>query len=249
VRSRLIHAARHHRRLIRAALVILLLLAVALSLRYLPVDQLVRWLDQQAEALGHWTPVVFLLLFVSLAAVWLPAWPLNVAAGVIFGPVLGALMTCLASNSAAAFTFFIGRRLARRQALRIVRRYPKLDAVYHSLGSARSWKLVAAVRLSHALPFGLQNFLLGASPVRFWTFLLTTIAVTLPGICVIAYLGYLGAMAVEVSEAERSVSPLEWAMRVGGVAIAVAALYYLSYAVLRAIKERAHIDVEEDDEE
>jgi uncharacterized membrane protein YdjX (TVP38/TMEM64 family) len=222
-----------HRRLVQAALVILVLLAVAGAVRFLPIADLAQWLAGRPEVLGWWAPVLFVLLFVGLAVVLLPAWPLNVAAGVMFGPVLGSLMTCLASNTAAAVSFLIGRALGRRKAARLVQRYPKLDAVYQTLRRGDSWKLVAAVRLSHALPFGLQNFLLGASPVRFWTYLLTTIAVTLPGICVVTYLGYLGGA---VSDPNRADSPLRWwLLRGGGLLVAAAAIFYLGRTVRRAI--------------
>ena len=101
------------------------------------------------------------------------------------------------------------------------------------------------MRLSHALPFGLQNFLLGASPVRFWVYLLTTVAVTLPGIFVVAYLGHLGGLALNPDEVEADGLGW-WARRIGGLALAAAALFYIGRTVRRAIKERTHIDVEEE---
>jgi uncharacterized membrane protein YdjX (TVP38/TMEM64 family) len=238
-------AARRHRGLVRAGLFILLLLAVALALRFLPLQAAIEWIHAQAESLGAWAPIVFVLAFVALTVVLLPGAPLNVAAGVIFGPLLGGVVTAIASNAAAAVSFGIGRGLAHRRAARLIERYPKLKAVYRTLKSREGWKLVAAVRLSHALPFGLQNFLLGASPVSFWAYLLTTIAVTLPGIFVIAYLGHLGAVALAPGETEQP-SPWRWALRIGGLAVAAAAIYYIGRTVRRAIKERAHIDLDED---
>jgi uncharacterized membrane protein YdjX (TVP38/TMEM64 family) len=234
-----------NRGLLRAGLLVLLLVALAMALRFLPLQSSIDWLKERADALGAWAPVVFVLAFIGLTVVLLPGAPLNVAAGVIFGPIAGGIVTAVASNAAAAVSFFLGRHLARRTAARLVRRHPKLDAVYHTLDSRESWKLVAAVRLSHALPFGLQNFLLGASPVRFWTYLLTTFAVTLPGIFVVAYLGHLGAVALNPSEVAAD-SPWWWLTRFGGLAVAAIAIFYIGRTIHRAIKERAHIDVEDD---
>ncbi len=226
MRFSLAHAVKHHGRLIRAGLVLLLLVAIALALRFLPVERPVQWLHDQADALGPWSAAVFVFLFVALTVVFLPGWPLNVISGVVFGPLLGAGLTSLASNTAAAVSFFIGRGLGKKKAARLAKRYPKIDAVYRTFGRRGSWRLVAAVRLSHALPFGLQNFLLGASPVGFWSYLLTTFAVTLPGICVVAYLGHLGA-AWKAGDAASSSGTWSWVLRVGGLMVAAAALYYL----------------------
>jgi uncharacterized membrane protein YdjX (TVP38/TMEM64 family) len=231
-------ATLHKGALGRVIAVALLTAAAVLLLRQVPVERPVQWLSQQAESLGPWAPAAFVGLFVGLTVVLLPGWPLNVLAGVIFGPFLGAALTALASNVAASVSFFIGRGLGKKKAAQLARRYPKVHAVYRTFGRRGSWRLVAAVRLSHALPFGLQNFLLGASPVGFWTYLLTTFAVTLPGICLITYLGYLGAVwgTMEVDVGPRQ-SPFQWTLRAAGLAVAAAALYYLARVIRRAIKE------------
>jgi len=243
--ARLREITARHGRLVRAGLIVLLLLGIAIALRFLPLDRALVWLNDQADALGPWAPLVFVVLFICLTVVLLPGWPLNVAAGAIFGPLIGAATTIVASNAAAAISFLIGRGMAHRKTSRLVKRYPKLNAVYHTLKGRDSWKLVAAVRLSHALPFGLQNFLLGASPVGFWTYLLTTIAVTLPGICVVAYLGYLGALAAGPGE-DQPASAWQWGMRIGGLLVAAAAIYYLGRTVRRAIKQESGIDLDEE---
>lgn len=117
-------------------------------------------------------------------------------AGAVFGPLVAIVMTSAASTLAATVSFGIGRLLGRRRAARWVGHYPRVHALYHALGRTGGWKIVAAVRLSHAAPFGAQNYLFGTSPVRFGPFLLATWVTMLPGTIFYAYVGHAGAEAV-----------------------------------------------------
>jgi uncharacterized membrane protein YdjX (TVP38/TMEM64 family) len=135
-------------------------------------------------------------------------------------------------------SFLIARYLGHDQAAQIVHHYPRLEAAYQTLGDKDGWKVVAAVRLSHALPFGLQNMLLGLSPVGFVPYLLTTWLVTFPGIFVMAYLGYIGAVALVPSEGDEPLSTWQWGARAAGLLIAGAAVLYVARLVQRAIKQR-----------
>jgi uncharacterized membrane protein YdjX (TVP38/TMEM64 family) len=223
---------------IRAVAGIVILLAVVVMLRWLPLERLLEWLDQQVVALGAWAPLLFVLLFVGLTVFLLPGVPLNVLSGVMFGPLVGGTLTCIASNLSASISFFIGRLLGRNRLSRILRGYPRVQAVYQTLGMEGSWKVVAAVRLSHALPFGLQNFLLGSTPVAFGVYLLTTWAVTLPGIFFIAYFGHIGALTLAAAGQPQPLGALAWWARLGGLLIAAAALLYIGKVVQRSIRER-----------
>jgi len=227
-----------HARLIRAVCLGLILLAFLGIIRALPTERLIETLKDYADLLGPWAPVGFVLLFIGLTLFFLPGVPLNILSGVIFGPWLGGLLTAVGSNGSAALSFLIARYLGHEQAAQIVRHYPRLEAAYQTLGDKDGWKVVAAVRLSHALPFGLQNMLLGLSPVGFVPYLLTTWLVTFPGIFVVAYLGYIGAVALVPSEGDAPLSTWQWVARAAGLLIAGAAVLYVARLVQRAIKQR-----------
>lgn len=229
---------RRHARIIRAVCLGVALLALLGIIRALPTERLIESLKDYADILGPWAPVGFVLLFISLTLFFLPGVPLNILSGVIFGPLIGGLLTAVGSNGSAALSFLIARYLGRDKAAQIVRHYPRLEAAYHTLGDKDGWKVVAAVRLSHALPFGLQNMLLGLSPVRFVPYLLTTWLVTFPGMFMLAYLGYIGAIALVPAEGSEPLSTWQWAARAAGLLVAAIALLYIARLIQRAIKER-----------
>ena len=227
-----------HARLIRAVCLGVALLALLGIIRALPTERLIEALKDYADVLGPWAPVGFVLLFVGLTLFFLPGVPLNILSGVIFGPWIGGLLTAIGSNGSAALSFLIARYLGGDKAAQIVRHYPRLEAAYHTLGDKHGWKVVAAVRLSHALPFGMQNMLLGLSPVGFGPYLLTTWLVTFPGIFMLAYLGFIGAIALVPAEGAEPLSTWQWAARAAGILVAATAVLYIARLVQRAIKER-----------
>lgn len=208
------------------------LVAVLILLQFVPLQPVMDTLRGWVDALGPWGPLAFVLTFIVLTSLLLPGWPLNVLGGALFGALWGGVLTSLASTLAAAVPFLISRYLARDFVMNTARRHPKFDALYCALGEEANWKIVAAVRLSHALPYGLQNYLLGLTPVRLLPYVLTTCLISLPGIFMIAYLGDLGTSSVESSsEGWRG-----WFLRGAGFVVAAAAIFYLGRVVRRALR-------------
>jgi uncharacterized membrane protein YdjX (TVP38/TMEM64 family) len=216
------------------------LLAVFLLVRALPSDRLFDWVQQKNDQLGIWAPLVFILLFIAATVIFLPGWPLNVAAGVLFGPLLGGAITSIASTGAAAVSFAVGRYIAYQWVRRFVRRFPRFHAVYRELREANGWKVTAAVRLSHSLPFGLQNLLLGASPIRFVPYICTTWLISLPGIFFVAYLGHLAGHIQRTPDALNA-GYWPWVIRGVVILIAAVAVAYLGQFVHRAIQKTSSL--------
>jgi uncharacterized membrane protein YdjX (TVP38/TMEM64 family) len=112
---------RHHAGLLKGVVLALILLALILLLRTLPVEEPLEWLKARVDVMGAWGPIAFVILFVALTVILLPGWPLNVAAGVVFGPLAGGAISSVASTGSAAVSFAIGRLLAHRRIGRMVR--------------------------------------------------------------------------------------------------------------------------------
>jgi uncharacterized membrane protein YdjX (TVP38/TMEM64 family) len=234
---------------VKGVAAVVALSAFVLLLRALPMAELLRWAQDHVASWGAWAPLAFVALFIVLTAAMLPGWPLNVVSGSIFGPVLGGILSSIGSTSAAAVSFLIGRYLAHAWVAEKVPHYPRLSAIYQALAKEDGWKIVAAVRLSHSLPFGLQNFLLGVSPVGFLPYILTTWLITLPGIFLVAYLGYLAGHALDPDAVPTVAGPWYWGLRIGGLIIAAAALFYLGRVGFKALKSHTVLEQRDTDPE
>lgn len=225
-----------NRWLVRGAILAGVILTLALLGRALPLDTALTWLRDRTEELGIWAALAFGGIFVVATLVLVPGWPMTVAAGAVFGPAFGTLVMWLAALVSASVAFFLGRIFGQERASRHVTPYPRLHTLYRTLGDHGGWKLVVAVRLSHALPFGLQGMLFGLTPIGFWSYLLSSAVVMLPGTFVYTYLGHVGATVLEASAFETPAHGGQpWLLEAIGLTIAILALAYVARHAQRVL--------------
>ena len=186
--------------------------------------QLRGW-SQQENGTGG---LLFVGSFVILTVLSLPVWPMPLVAGAAFGKLWGTLLASGSCVLAAAVTFLIARGIRVTALRRYLESSPRMRALENTVGVG-NWKIVAAVRMSHLLPFGMQNYGFGLTKMKFWIFCLTTWLVTLPGTFVQVWLGDLGFESIEAwqKQAETDWTPL--LLQAGGVVVLVGALLYIGY--------------------
>jgi uncharacterized membrane protein YdjX (TVP38/TMEM64 family) len=183
------------------------------------------------------------LLYVAVTMMPFPGTPVTLAAGAVFGLVFATGIISLASTLSAALWFLLARYLAHDKVARKVEQFPRLRALYGALGQKGSWRIVMAIRLSHAMPYGIQNILLGLTPVRFGPFVLATIVSMLPGTMLFSWIGSLGASALDSAE----VGAGGWGVRLGVIVAVMGAMAYVVHVARKAIKERTGVDLEHED--
>jgi uncharacterized membrane protein YdjX (TVP38/TMEM64 family) len=202
-------------------------LALFLIVRSLPLEQAVHVLHGWISRLGWWGPVVFGLLYVLATVLFVPGLVLTLAAGTFFGLWVGTLIVSVAATTGAALAFLIARYLAREKIAQLAQDRPKFRALDQAVGEG-GWKIVALLRLSPAIPFNLQNYLYGLTPIGFWPYLVTSWLAMLPGTFLYVYLGHLTGVAVGGAR-ERTTA--EWvALGVGLVATVAVTVYITSLA-------------------
>lgn len=223
----------------------LLLGASALCLAYLlPVDLTVQRLQAWVDGAGAFGPVVFGLVYFVAVLLMLPASLLTIAAGALFGLVLGTVTVSLASTLAVACAFLISRHLARGKIERRLRSHERFSAVDHAIGEG-GWRIVALLRLSPAIPFGLQNYLYGLTAVRFWPCVLASWLAMLPGTFLYVYIGVAGRAGVlAVAGSEDSWGAGRWTMLVIGLAATIAVTIYLTVLARRAMARQGGKKIE-----
>lgn len=214
--------------------------------RRVPIRPLLDAVGWNAK-LGPAGPVVFGLLYVAAVVAMLPASPLTLAAGALYGLVLGTVVVSIASTLGAGLAFLVARYLARAEIEAMMARFPKFRAVDRAIGE-NGWKIVAMLRLSPAVPFNLQNFLYGLTRIRFWPYLLTSWVSMLPGTFLFIYLGHAGRMGYEAASglARRAPTPAEWAMLVVGLVATVAATLYTTRLARRALRQHKELELDEE---
>lgn len=164
--------------------------------------------------LGPGAPLVYAGLYVVATVLAMPASVLTVAAGAMFGSVVGLASVSVGATLGAAASFAIARWLARDAVaarLRGNKRFQRLDAATERHGA---W-FVAITRLVPLFPFALLNYGFGLTRVPFWTYLGWSWLCMLPG----AALYVVGGDAIRLGLAEGRVP---WPLVGVFVALAVA---------------------------
>ena len=209
----------------------LLLLIVAAGLAVagstLPLEEPLERLDGFISELGPWAPAIYILAYIIATLLMIPGSLLTPVAGFSFGLVNGTITVSIGSTAGAALAFLVARYLARRRISRILERHQYLSAVDKALEQG-SWKTVALMRLSPVIPFNLQNYLWGLTPVGFWTYVLASWISMLPGTFLYVYLGSIPRRAADGN-------PLEWAFLGGGLIATLVAIIYITRLARRAL--------------
>jgi uncharacterized membrane protein YdjX (TVP38/TMEM64 family) len=131
-------------------------------------------------SLGPWAPVIYVVVYAAATVAALPGFVLTVAAGAMFGSLLGVVLVSVGSILGASLAFLIARYFARgtvEQWLKGNQKFLKLDEMSRKHGAV----IVALTRLVPIFPFNLLNYGLGLTGVRFGTYLCWSWLCMLPG--------------------------------------------------------------------
>jgi uncharacterized membrane protein YdjX (TVP38/TMEM64 family) len=154
------------------------------------------------------------MLFVLAALLFVPGSILTLGAGYLFGVAGGMVVAWIAVVSTAAIAFLIGRYAARESVEKMASRSPRFGALDAAV-KKNGWKVVGLVRLAAIFPFSPSSYLFGLTAVDFGPYLAATAVGMAPGTVVYAYLGAAGKTLGEKGDR----SPWEWAL-LGAVLVA-----------------------------
>jgi uncharacterized membrane protein YdjX (TVP38/TMEM64 family) len=169
----------------RLGALVLVLLATGLLAWAFGLHDLVR-LERLArfrtriEAFGAWAPPLYVAGYVIAELLFVPALPLTLLGGLVFGPVRGTVYTWIGGTLAAAIAFLVARHLARDTVDRWRARSPRLERIDAAV-ERHGWRILMLTRLVPLFPFNLQNFAYGLTRIPFWTYVGVTAVCILPG--------------------------------------------------------------------
>lgn len=183
-------------------------------------------LDFSAWMHGHGAVgvIVFALAYVVSGLIFLPTAPFSIAAGVAYG-WWGVPLALTAATTSATLAFLLSRNFAYRTIRKLIVKRPKLQAAAEAV-DAEGWKILALLRLSPVLPFGLENYLFGITHMRLVPYVVTTAIGLIPVTVLNVYLGVVGH---EASHGKAGL--MRWLFLLAGLA---ATLVVIVVATLKA---------------
>jgi len=169
------------------------LVAIIFAYRLLPLQDWITAFQGWVQGFGMLGWFIFIVVYAVTAFLLVPGSFLTLAAGVIWG--LGGFPIVVAGATlGSAMSFLAARYLFHDRVQQKVKDYPKFRAVNDAIGE-EGWKVVGLLRLSPALPFSLQNWFLGVTPVGFWPSQIATFFGIMPGTLLYVWIGSLGGSA------------------------------------------------------
>jgi uncharacterized membrane protein YdjX (TVP38/TMEM64 family) len=198
------------RRILTITAAIVILVAVALLVPLPTAVQLRDW----ATSVGPWFPLAFLAAHIVVTVFPFPRTAFTLAAGLMFGPLLGVTIGVVASTVSAVIALLVVRAVGW-QLNRLVR-HPKVDSLDARLRQ-RGWPTVMSMRMIPAVPFSVLNYAAGASAVRVLPYTLATLVGLLPGTTAVVVLG---------DALTGNVSPLLFLVSLCTASVGVAGLIY-----------------------
>ena len=139
-----------------------------------------------ATSVGPWFPVAFFLAHVVATVFPFPRTAFTLAAGLLFGPVLGVSLAVAASTVSAVLALLLVRSAGWHLG-RLVK-HSGVDSLNTRL-KERGWPTVLSVRLIPVVPFSVINYAAGSSAVRVVPYTLATLVGLLPGTAAVVILG------------------------------------------------------------
>jgi len=174
--------------------VLLAVLLTGIACAFLWRNQLtVSQIQAFVAGLGTWGPVVFLLLYAVGPTFLVPGLPLDLAAGILFGPVWGTVYSLVGATVGATIAFLGARTVGREWT------EEKLSGPLKKLKEGvdkGGWEFVAFVRLVPIIPFNLLNYALGLTRIRLMPYMLASFVFMAPATVVYVYAGWAGGEAI-----------------------------------------------------
>ena len=114
---------------------------------------------------------LYILLFIIATLFLLPGSILVIAGGIVFGPLLGTLLSLIAATLASSCSFLLARWLGRDLLLKYVGHSHTFQAI--EKGIARNGiDFLILTRLIPLFPYNIQNYAYGLTTIAFWPYTL-----------------------------------------------------------------------------
>jgi uncharacterized membrane protein YdjX (TVP38/TMEM64 family) len=182
----------------RLIVLIVIVIALFLVMRFLPVQEWLRNFNDWVGQMGVAGIFIFIGVYAIATVLLAPGSILTIGAGFAFGLWKGFLSVWAGATLGASLAFLVARFIARDKVEAIAKRNEKFRNIDNAIGKQGA-KLVFLLRLSPVIPFNLSNYFYGLTGVKFWPYVLASWIGMMPGTFLYVYIGTAGKAAVSAA--------------------------------------------------
>lgn len=145
---------------------------------YISLDSLQN-LREQMLNFGIMTPILYILFYIIVCLFFLPAIPLTLLSGILFGPWMGIFYAMIGSSLGMAASFLSARYIARefienKFGGTII--FKKIDQGVKN----HDWGILMTTRLIPIFPSNVQNYVYGLTEINFFKYWILSTLFTIP---------------------------------------------------------------------
>lgn len=227
----------------RTAVLLLIVIALCLAMKFLPVQQWLRSFNDWVAQMGAVGILVFILVYAIATVLMAPGSILTIGAGYVFGLWKGFLAVSAGATLGASLAFLAARFIARDKIEAIAQRSEKFRNLDSAIGKQGA-KLIFLLRLSPVIPFNLSNYFYGLMAVRFWLYVLASWIGMMPGTFLYVYIGTAGKAAVSAAAGGEAVKHgwQYWTFLGVGFAATVIVTIWITKIARDALKSQAVLE-------
>ncbi len=133
--------------------------------------------------------LAFILLYILIVLLILPASWLSLLSGFLYGSYLGSIIVFFAATIGASLAFFISKSFLSIKLQKIINNFPKLSLM-EKVVQKGGLKLILLARFSPIFPFSILNYFYGLNNIKFRDFALGLLAI-IPGTFLYCSIGSL----------------------------------------------------------
>jgi uncharacterized membrane protein YdjX (TVP38/TMEM64 family) len=216
--------------ILKIAIGILLLAAIVVLFRVLPVAQWLTHFKDYVRNLGPIGPVVYALVYAACVTLFIPASILTVGAGAIFGFVKGTIVVVVGATLGATLAFLLARTVLRKKVEAMTQDNVKFRALDRAI-TREGTKIVLLIRLAPIFPFTYINYAFGLTGIRLLPYVIATFIGILPATFAFVYLSDAAVSAATGAHTARTV------INIAGAVLALIASIFVARVATQAIKK------------
>lgn len=210
-----------------------------------PIADTLPTLLNQIKALGIWSPLAFIALYIIATVLLIPGSLLTLGGGLLFGLVWGSIYVFLGATLGSIAAFLTGRYLARNWVTQKINTNPKFTAIYQAIAQ-EGFKIVFLTRLSPLFPFTFLNYILGVTTISLKDYTLASLGM-IPGTILYVYLGSLAGNLAQLGMSQPNSSEtqiLQWVVKIVGFIATIVVTGYITNLAKKSLNETIVVNPE-----
>lgn len=172
----------------KIAAALLVIAALIVAFRVLPVAEWLRTFQAYVRGLGALGYIVYIVVYAICVVAFVPASILTLGAGAIFGFAGGTIVVVIGATIGATLAFLLARTVMRKRIEEMTAGNAKFRALDRAI-AAEGTRIVFLVRLAIVFPFTYLNYAFGLTAIPLWRFVAATFVGILPATAAFVFAG------------------------------------------------------------